>query len=153
MGVPFRQAEPTLFLFTDASNRGWGAHIQELSTKGFWTYPYCTKHINILEMTAVLLALQHFEERIWGKSVLIATDNSTVVSYINKQGGTHSRAICDLASDLWFWASARDITLKARHIAGRSPSSGMGITSISAKSSIQTLWNTYCGSIRDKVQS
>ena len=119
VGVPFRQAEPTLILFTDASNRGWGAHIQELSTKGFWTYPYCTKHINILEMTAVLLALQHFEKRIWGKSVLIATDNSTVVSYINKQGGTHSRAICDLASDLWFWASARDITLKARHIPGK----------------------------------
>ena len=77
-------------LFTDASNKGWGAHLEQVSTKGLWSDREKRLHINILELKAVSLALQSFKDECQNQTVLVATDNSTVVAYINKQGGTHS---------------------------------------------------------------
>ena len=50
------------------------------------------------------------------KPVLIATDNTTVVGYINKQGGTHSNLLLRLVLDLFLWLQIQDITPRARHI-------------------------------------
>ena len=44
-------------LFTDASNEGWGAHLNQSSTKGLWSDGEKRPHINILELKAVSLAL------------------------------------------------------------------------------------------------
>ena len=49
---------------------------------------------------------------------MIATDNTTVVAYINKQGGTHSHLLLRLVVDLFLWFQTQDITLRARHIPG-----------------------------------
>ena len=46
------------------------------------------------------------------------TDNSTVVAYINKQGGTHSAEMCALLWKIMTWFHHYHITLKARHIRG-----------------------------------
>ena len=51
-------------------------------------------------------------------SILIRSDNSTVVSYINKQGGTSCKILCDLALDLWQFCIIRNINISALHIAG-----------------------------------
>ena len=56
-------------------------------TSGFWSITYKKQHISVLEMKAVLLALQAFAVPIKGHLVLLATDNLTVAAYINKQGG------------------------------------------------------------------
>ena len=45
-------------------------------------------------------------------------DNSTVVAYINKQGGTHSAEMCILLWKIMTWYHHYQITLKARHIPG-----------------------------------
>ena len=45
-------------------------------------------------------------------------DNSTVVAYINKQGGTHSAELCTLLWKIMTWCHHYQITLKARHIPG-----------------------------------
>ena len=37
------------------------------------------------------------------QTVLVATDNSTVVAYINKQGGTHSAEMCTLLWKIMIW--------------------------------------------------
>ena len=50
--------------------------------------------------------------------VLVATDYSTVVAYINRQGGTHSAEICTLLWKIMTWCHHYQITLKARHIPG-----------------------------------
>ena len=50
--------------------------------------------------------------------MLVATDNSTVVAYINKQGGTHSAEMCALLWRIMTWCHHFPITLKARHIPG-----------------------------------
>ena len=44
-------------------------------------------HINHLELKAVFLALKEFQDLCLNNIVLIATDNTTVVAYINKEGG------------------------------------------------------------------
>ena len=50
-------------------------------------------HISYLELKEVEAALHHWAPLLQGHQVMIATDNSTVVSYINKQGGTSSHTL------------------------------------------------------------
>ena len=50
--------------------------------------------------------------------MLVATDNTTVVSYINKQGGMKSGSLCALLWRLLSWCHPRGIVLRARHIPG-----------------------------------
>ena len=75
-------------------------------------------HINYLELKAVLLALRQFEHLCRDQIVLVATDNTTVVSYINKQGGMKSGSLCALLWRLLSWCHPRGIVLRARHIPG-----------------------------------
>ena len=75
-------------------------------------------HINCLELKAVFHALQHWAQMLQGHQVMIATDNSTVVSYINKQGGTHSPTLLRLTVELLLWLEAQNIIVRARHIPG-----------------------------------
>ena len=50
-------------LFTDASNEGWGAHLEQTSTKGLWSDRVKRLHINVLELKTVSLALQRFKDQ------------------------------------------------------------------------------------------
>ena len=75
-------------------------------------------HINVLELKAVSLALRQFKDQCQNQTVLVATDNSTVVAYINKQGGTHSAEMCTLLWTIMTWCHHYHITLKARPIPG-----------------------------------
>ena len=72
--------------------------------------------INSLELRAVILALQCFEELVQGHAVLVRTDNETVVASFNHQGGSHSQSLCRLALYLWEWCLPRGIHLSASHI-------------------------------------
>ena len=74
-------------IFTDASKEGWGAHLNECTARGTWSLPESKLHINQLELKAVFLALKEFRDLCSNKIVLVATDNTTVVAYINKEGG------------------------------------------------------------------
>ena len=79
-------------------------------------------HINFFELKAVLLALKKFEQQCWRQISLVATENTTVVSYINKEGGgggIRSGSLCALLWRLLSWCSLRQIVLRARHIPGR----------------------------------
>ena len=80
-------------LFTDASNKGWGAHLDQSSTKGLWSDQQKRLHINILELKAVSLALRSFKDQCQNQTVLVAMDNSTVVAYINKEELTQQRCV------------------------------------------------------------
>ena len=104
--------------FTDASTQGWGAHMGDSQIWGFWTLTDRKLHINCLELKAVVCALQHWAPMLQGHQVMIATDNSTVVSYINKQGGTHSPTLLLLTVELLLWFEAQNTIVRARHIPG-----------------------------------
>ena len=88
-GSDLHPKDHSIQLFTDASNEGWGAHLDQRSTKGLWSDQEKRLHIN-----------------------------STVVAYINKQGGTHSVEMCALLWKIMTWCHRYHLTLKARHIPG-----------------------------------
>ena len=93
-GQPLHPIKHALQIFTDASKEGWGAHLNEFTARGTWSLPESKLHINYLELKAVFLALKEFQNLCTGKIVLVATDNTTVMSYINKEGGMRSGTLC-----------------------------------------------------------
>ena len=118
-GQPLHPIKHALQIFTDASKEGWGAHLNELTARGSWSVPESKLHINYLELKAVFLALKEFQSLCVDKIVLVATDNTTVVAYINKEGGMRSGPLCALLWRILTWCSQRQVTLKAQHIPGR----------------------------------
>ena len=74
-----------LQIFTDAAKEGWGTHLNECTARGTWSLPESKLHINYLELKAVFLALKEFQDLCIHKMVLVVTDNTTVVSFINKK--------------------------------------------------------------------
>ena len=80
---------------------------------GVWIHSERRLHISNLELKVVMLALHHWVSVL---SVMISTDNTTVVAYINKQGGTHSHTLLWLVVDLFLWLQIQAI--RARHIPG-----------------------------------
>ena len=110
-----REQYPTLYR---RSKRRLGRSLNQDSSKGLWSDREKRLHINVLELKAVSLALRNFKDQCQNQTVLVATDNSTVVAYINKQGGTHSAEMCALLWKIMTWCHHYHITLKARHISG-----------------------------------
>ena len=70
-----------------------------------WLIHHPDRHIT------VILALKHWIAVLQGHHVMIATENTTVVAYINKQGGTHFHALFRLVVDLFLWLQTQDITI------------------------------------------
>ena len=119
MGVRFGTPAPDLHLYSDASCSGWGAHLLDQHVSGVWSDQEKLLHINLLEMKALFLGLPAFREDVIGHHVTAMCDNSTVVAYVNKQGGTVSRALCLLTSCLLRWMKSFDIHLDARYLPGQ----------------------------------
>ena len=117
-GIPIRPFQADYTIFTDASGQGWGAHMGDSKISGIWTRIDRKLHVNCLGLKAVTCALQHWAPLLQGHQVMIATDNSTVVSYINKQGGTRSTSLLRLTVELFLWLESQDIIVWARHIPG-----------------------------------
>ncbi|XP_028306693.1 uncharacterized protein LOC114465708 [Gouania willdenowi] len=104
---------------TDASLMGWGALCNGAAVRGLWTSVQSRLHINYLEMLAAFLALKYFRSVLSDQHVLIRTDNTTVVSYINRQGGTRSLPLLKLTHSLLMWGSVHFLSLRATHVPGR----------------------------------
>ena len=117
-GVPLVPPPPSVRVFTDASTQGWGAHCEGQTCQGLWSPSERTLHINVLELRAVRLALAEFLPP-RGSVVLVSTDNSTVVAYINRQGGTRSPSLWNETLLLFRETHSWSVTLRARHIPGR----------------------------------
>ena len=120
VGTSIHPPDPNIFLFTDASHYGWGAHLEpmRLSFHGRWTEDQSRLHINMLEMVDICLALKQAITFIHHSCIMICTDNTTVVSYINKQGGTHSPNICVEVWVILNFCQEHDIVIRVRHIPG-----------------------------------
>ena len=89
-GQPLHPIKHALQIFTYPSKEGWGAHLNKHTARGTWSLPESKLHINYLELKVVFLALKEFQDLCANKIVLVTTDNTTVVSYINKEGGMRS---------------------------------------------------------------
>lgn len=119
-GVTLQEKQPhNVTLCRDASSQGWGAHLNDLQISGTWSSQESSCHINWLEMRAVQLALIHFESILLKSRVLLRCDNSTVVSYFNREGGTKSFQLCCLVWEIFQWSKSRNIVIRAAHIPGK----------------------------------
>ena len=118
-GVPLVKSAPAMTLYMDASLAGWGAFLTGQTASGVWTLEDSLLHINVLEMKAAILSITAFLPSLIGKEVCLATDNSTVVAYLNNQGGTKSPDLCLLARDFLLSCQKNNILMSVRHIPGR----------------------------------
>ncbi|CEP08889.1 hypothetical protein [Parasitella parasitica] len=108
---------PTQTIFVGASNTGRGCSWNQHRAHDYWNPFEAEQSINWRELKAAFLALQTFRlpEH---STVLIQTDDTTSLSYMNKQGGNRSLALLDLATDVWNWCLQRKIVIQAQHIGG-----------------------------------
>ncbi|KAI2645552.1 ORF V: Enzymatic polyprotein [Labeo rohita] len=90
-GVPLGQVSRHLVVYTDASST---------------------------ELLAVLLALRRFRPMLRHKHVLVRTDSTATVAYINHQGGLRFRRMSQLARHLLLWSQTWLKSLRAVHIPG-----------------------------------
>ncbi len=117
--VPLEQVSRHTVVTTDASSTGWGATCNGQAASGLWTGPRLLWHINCLELWAVHLALRQFRPLLLGKHVLVRTDNTAAVSYINRLGGIRSHRMSQLARHLLLWSHTQFKSLRAVHIPGQ----------------------------------
>ncbi|KAI2643795.1 hypothetical protein H4Q32_029973 [Labeo rohita] len=117
-GVPLEQVSRRIIVTTDASKTGWGAVCNGQAAYGGWTGPRLHWHINCLELLAVFLALRRFRPLVQGKHVLVRSDNTATVAYINHQSGVRSFHMSQLARHLLLWSQHRLRSLHATYIPG-----------------------------------
>ena len=118
-GVPISLPTPQQELYTDASVVGWGAHFEEHSASGTWSPIQKSWHINLLEMQAVLEAIQALLPHLSSRAILLCTDNTTVACYINKQGGSRSTSLSLKAEAILQLCQIQEIRIAARHVPGK----------------------------------
>lgn len=75
-------------------------------------------HVNLVELEAVFQALLHFLPELQENCVIVRTDSSTVVSYINHKGGVCSPPLFRKAWGLLLWAQAQGLTVRSVHLSG-----------------------------------
>ena len=117
-GVTMGTVTSRKVISTDASLTGWGATHEGRAVGGTWDCSLRNAHINYLELMAVFLALKHFLPFLQHSHVLVRSDNTTTVSYINRQGGLRSQQLHMLAHRLILWSDAHLLSLRASHIRG-----------------------------------
>jgi hypothetical protein len=73
-------------------------------------------HINYLELKAIYLALQCFTKNLANQYILIRSDNTTAVSYINRMGSVRFPKLANLARKIWRFCEAKNNFLTASYI-------------------------------------
>ena len=104
---------------TDASLTGWGIHCKSLQIYVQWSQREKLLHMNELELLAAIKAFKAFRDHLVSKMVQITTDNTTMMYYILKQGGTHSPSLLYLVVNLWEWCLPHHICRMVIHIASQ----------------------------------
>lgn len=75
---------------TDGSLTGWASGHEGRGMRGSWGMGFNRLHIHFLELSVVFLSLSFFLLFLQGHHVLGFRDNTTMVTYINRQGDVSS---------------------------------------------------------------
>ena len=106
-------------IHNDASESGWRAHHDINNTGGRWSDDEIHYHINVLELLAIELALKAFLKDSNKKHARIFSDNTTAVTYINKQDGIKSVSCDEIAKKIWEFCIHNNTHISAAHIPGK----------------------------------
>ncbi len=113
-----RTSVPACCCHNRCLQHGLGRYMQRAGSLGALDGASTAWHINCLELLAVHLALRQFRPLLLGKHVLVRTDNTAAVSYINRMGGIRSCRMSQLARHLLLWSHTWLKSLRAVHIPG-----------------------------------
>ncbi|XP_068136523.1 tyrosine-protein kinase RYK isoform X1 [Hyperolius riggenbachi] len=105
-------------LTTDASQTGWGAHVNKVQVQGLWNHSMAEQSSNFRELMAVKMAIMSTMHLLESCHVQVQSDNSTVVSYLNRQGGTRSKRLLFLTLEILEIAEHNFLSLTAVHLKG-----------------------------------
>lgn len=142
---------------TDASLTGWGAVWQHRTIRGNWNCDQTSRNINVLELKAVQLALEHFGLALLNHHVLIRTDNTSVVYHITSgRHNVQSLAEVDMGpSDMGFPSIGKhqsDVCTGSFECGGRFLVLSQTFTgrvetqSGSSSDDLASIWQSKCGS-------
>lgn len=113
---PMRTLGYEKVIYTDASLTGWGAYCEGKRANGYWKEEERNLHINFLELMAVLFGLKSFAQYNNNCAILLRIDNTTAISYVNRQGGIQYPHLNNVARQIWQWCEKRNIWLFASYI-------------------------------------
>lgn len=113
---PMRTLSYKKAIYTDASLTGWGAFCEGRRANGNWKDYERNLHINFLELLAVLFGLKSFARDDHDCAILLRIDNTTAISYVNRQGGIQYPHLNEVAREIWQWCENRNIWLFASYI-------------------------------------
>ena len=118
LGVSLCQVSPDLHFWSDASDVGWGAHLDCQVASGLWDSHQAALSINARELLAVKLGLHQFQSSLQGRTVAVFCDNTTAVAYLRKEGGTRSPLLNTLAQEILRWTESLSIRLASQFLLG-----------------------------------
>ena len=118
LGVSLRQVSPDLHFWSDASEVGWGAHLDCQVASGLWDPQQTALSINARELLAVQLGLFQFRSALRGRTVAVFCVNSTALTYLRKEGGTRSPLLNTLAQEILRWTEPLSIRLAPQFLPG-----------------------------------
>ena len=118
VGVSLGLPQPQLLLFTDASDVGWGASLDDNRLSGLWSQDVSMFSINHRELLAVLLAIRGFLHLLRGHSESLFTNNTTALSYLRKEGGTRSSTLSVVDQAILRLCEDNDVRLLPQFVPG-----------------------------------
>ena len=87
LGISLVQVNPHFDFWSDSSDMGWGAHLQDVTASDLWSQEEALLSINTRELLAVEFGLHEFQHLVSNSTVAVFADNSTALAYLHKQGG------------------------------------------------------------------
>ena len=119
MFAPIHLPPISLTLKCDASDTGWGAISQGMSTGGAWSPHEKDLHINCKEMLAIYFSLRSFCAHFHGLHIRVLSDNTTAISVLNKMGTVRSQQWNLIAQTVWQFCRDNKIWITCAHIPGK----------------------------------
>ena len=119
VGLSLSDPVPRLFLYTDASDSGWGASLGDDQLSGSWPPEFKVFSINHRELLAVWHAVRGFLPLLQGQRVALFADNTTALAYLRKQGGTRSATLNEVAQSILRLCECHRIRLLPQFIPGK----------------------------------
>ena len=84
---------PTVNIYSDTSDTGWGVHFQGRNTGGNWSLEEKYYHINVKEMLAAYFSLKCFAKDFSDLILKTHIDNTPVVSILKNMGTSHNELL------------------------------------------------------------
>ena len=115
--TPFTSTKPWIECTSDASTTGWGFTVDNDYTGMAFDPEMARKHINDLELVAVLYGIQSFKHRLRNKHINLACDNTTCIADLKNMGTLVSEFRNNIVRHIYRELESLNSDLTIRYIA------------------------------------